>query len=176
MSRTGRRGGSGGDGALPVRSGSGGYHHAPDGRHHLHPDAAGGKLRPAGADGDGAGDPGGQAPGLPGGDRRLHGQACGRGGDALAHRGAAAAVLQPGGAAADGGCHGAGPQRLAGHHPAEHMAAHRQGISAAVQAAVLPPDAFHQAPADRRHLGSGQRCGRAYRGGLHLPAAGQVPG
>lgn len=68
------------------------------------------------------------------------------------------------------------PQRLAGHHPAEHMAAHRQGISAAVQAAVLPPDAFHQAPADRRHLGSGQRCGRAYRGGLHLPAAGQVPG
>ena len=35
---------------------------------YLHPDAAGGELRSAGADGDGPRDPGGQAPGVPGGD------------------------------------------------------------------------------------------------------------
>lgn len=64
-----------------------------------------------------------------------------------------------------------GPRFAAGHHPTEHMAAHRQGVLAAVQAAVLPTDAFYQAAAHRRYMGSGQRCGRTHRGGLHLPSA-----
>ena len=55
--------------------------------------------------------------------RGLYGQASGRGGDALAYRGPAAAVLQPGRPTLDGGHHGAGPRLPAGHHSAEYVAA-----------------------------------------------------
>ena len=51
------------------------------------------------------------------------------------------------GAATDGGQHGFGPERPAGHHSPGHSAAHRQGVHAASEAAELSPDSFHQAPA-----------------------------